>query len=304
MRVFVTGATGFIGSAIVQELLGAGHTVVGLARSDKSAAALTAAGAEAFRGDLTDLDSLKRGAAEAEGVIHTAFSHDFMVSGDFSKFAESGKMEQRAIEALGEALHGTDRPLLITSGVALLSPGRVATENDQRDPAVASLPRDPDRVAAALAAQRVNAQVIRMSPSVHGDGDKGFVPTLIRVARKKGVSAYVGEGNNRWSAVHRLDAAVLYRLALEHGTAGAAYHAVADEGVPVREIAEVIGQHLNVPLVSQSPEEAAAHFGWFGAFIGLDCPASSQITQETLGWQPKQPGLIADLDHGTYFDAP
>lgn len=303
MRVFVTGATGFIGSAVVQELLGAGHTVVGLVRSDKSAAALTAAGAEAFRGDLTDLDSLKRGAAEAEGVIHTAFNHDFMVDEDFSKFAESGKMEQRAIEALGEALHGTDRPLLVTSGVALLSPGRIATETDQRDPAAGAFPRDPDQATTALAAQGVNAQIIRMSPSVHGDGDVGFVPTLIRVAREKGVSAYVGEGKNRWAAVHRLDAAVLYRLALEQGTAGAAYHAVADEGVPVREIAEIVGRRLNVPLASQSPEEAAAHFGWFGGFIGLNCPASSQITRETLGWQPKQPGLIADLNHGTYFDA-
>ncbi|WP_026308792.1 SDR family oxidoreductase [Spirosoma spitsbergense] len=297
MKIFVTGATGYIGSALVQELIGAGHQVLGLARSKETAQKLVAAGAEVHLGTLDDLDSLRRGAATSDGVIHTAYNHDF------SAYATAGETDRQAVEALGSALIGSDRPFVITSGITVLTPGRVATETDPLDYNAASAPRIPSElVMEALAQQGVRTSVVRLSPSVHGEGDYGFVPTLIGIAREKGVSAYIGEGTNRWPAVHRLDAVQLFRLALEKGTAGAKFHGAADEGIPVRNIASIIGQHLNLPVVSKPAEEAADHFGWIGAFLSVDCPASSTLTQQQLGWHPSQPSLVADLEQGHYFD--
>lgn len=251
-------------------------------------------GAQVHRGDLTDLESLRSGAAAADGVIHTGFNHDF------SRFAENCEIDKRAIEVLGSALAGSDRPLIVTSGLAVQRRGPLATEEDVHN---SSFPRKSEEVGLAFVSRGVRSSVIRLSPSVHGKGDHGFVPTLISIAREKGVSAYIGEGRNRWVAVHRLDAAYLFRLVIEKGTAGGHYHGVADQGVPTRESAEVIGRHLNIPVVSKSREEATDHFGWIGPFFGMDLPASSTQTQERLRWQPIQPGLIEDLDADHYFES-
>jgi nucleoside-diphosphate-sugar epimerase len=289
MRVFVTGATGFVGSAIVKELIGAGHKVLGLARSDAGAKSLQAAGAQVQRGDLDDLEGLRTGAARSDGVIHTAFRHDW------SKFAESSEMDKRAIEALGSDLQGSDRPLLVTGGLAVAAPGRAATEDDPPFPVSAAYPRASEATAAALAARGVSTSVVRL-PQVHDPVKQGLISYLVALAREKGVSAYLGEGLNRWAAVHVLDAARLYRLALENHEAGARYHAVGEEGVPLREIAEVIGRGLKVPMVAMSQEKADAHFGFLARFVGMDLRGSSAKTQERLNWRPTGPQLIADLE--------
>ena len=295
MRVFVTGASGWIGSALVAELMAAGHQVLGLVRSDDAAAALSATGAEVRQGSMEDLECLRGGALEADGVVHTAFNHDF------SKHAENCELDRRAIEALGAALEGSHRPLLVTSGLALQATGRVFTENDLPVSASPAYPRVSEITAIALAARGINAAVVRLPPSVHGHGDHGFIPMLVAIARAKGLSAYVGNGLNRWPAVHRLDAAQLFRLALEKGVAGAKYHGVADEGVPFKEIAAIIGRRLDVPVVAKPSAEAAEHFGWMAQFAAMDLPASAAATQNLLGWHPTRPGLIADIDHPSYF---
>jgi nucleoside-diphosphate-sugar epimerase len=291
MRVFLTGATGFIGSA--RELIDAGHQVLGLARSDAGAKSLTAAGAQAHRGSLEDSESLRSGAAAADGVIHTAFIHDF------NNYGPAAEADRRAIETLGDELAGSNRPLVVTSGTLLLQcRGALVTEEDQVNP---DFPRKSED-ALAMVSRGVHSIVLRLPPSVHGNGDHGFVPALINIARQKGASAYIGDGLNHWPAVHRFDAAHLYRLALEKGSAGACYHAVADEGIPVRDIAEVIGRRLNLPVVAKSKEEAAGHFGWMAHFFAIDSPASSAQTQKQLGWKPTHSSLIADLDGGSYFE--
>jgi nucleoside-diphosphate-sugar epimerase len=290
MRVFVTGATGFIGSAIVRELIDAGHQVLGLARSDAAAKALVVAGAQVHRGDLEDLESLRSGAAAADGVIHCAFNHDF------SQYQANCEADRRVIEAMGSVLIGSDRPFVVSAGVGVSTPGRAATENDACVPS-SVLPRSASEEAALSLAQRgVRASVMRL-PQVHNLEMQGLITLLVIMAREKQVSAYVGDGANRWPAAHRLDVAHLYALALEKGSAGARYHAIAEEGVPLRQIAEVIGRRLNLPIVSKSPEAAADHFGWIAFMVGRDGLASGAITQERLGWRPVQPGLIADLEH-------
>ena len=307
MRVFVTGASGWIGSAVVPELLGAGHQVVGLARSDASADALSAAGAEVRRGTLDDLETLRDAASASDGVIHLAFKHDIAFSGDFENAATA---DRRAVEAIGEALVDSDRPLLIASGTLFVAPGRVATEQDGHGPASAmsGLGEGPSarwataEYALSLGAQGVRSSVVRLPPTNHGDGDNGFIAFLIEIAREKGVSGYIGDGANRWPAVHRLDSARLFRLALEQAPASSTLHAVAEEGVPIRDVAETIGRHLDVPVVSVSAENAAEHFAWMAGFLGADSPASSALTRELLGWEPAQPGLIDDLDQGHYFE--
>ena len=293
MRVFVTGATGFIGSAVVPELLAAGHQVIGMARSEAGARALTAAGAEVLRGDLEDLESLRKGAALADSVIHAAFIHDF------SKFKENCEIDRRAIETLGSVLAGSERPLIVTSGVGgLAAPGEVVTE-DYEVPPNYPLPRVSEQTALALLPKGVRASVMRL-PQVHDPVKQGLVTYLIALARGKGVSAYVGEGRNRWAAAHVSDVARLYRLALEKNEPGAKYHAVAEEGVPMREIAEAIGRGLKIPVVSLSPEEVAPHFGWLALFAASDLAASSEKTRKKLDWHPTGPGLIADLKQMRY----
>jgi nucleoside-diphosphate-sugar epimerase len=308
MRVFVTGASGWIGSAVVPELIGAGHQVTGLARSDASAAALTAAGAAVQRGTLDDLDSLRSAAAASDGVIHLAFKHDIAFSGGFQDAADA---DRRAVETFGDALAGSGRPLVIASGVLGAAPGRVATELDGRSmDSMAHLAGGPrTRLATALmtlslASRDVRSSVLRLPPTVHGDGDNGFMAALVGIARDKGVSGYIGTGDNRWPAVHRLDAAHLFRLALEQAPAGSVLHAVADEGVPIRAIAEVIGRHLDLPVTAIAPEDAAEHFTWLASFLAIDSPASSALTRELLDWHPAQPGLIDDLGKGHYFHHP
>jgi nucleoside-diphosphate-sugar epimerase len=293
MRVFVTGATGFIGSALIPELIDAGHQVLGLTRSDEGTKSLIAAGAEPHRGELADLESLRSGAAAVDAVIHLAFIHDF------SKFRENCEIDRRALETLGDTLAGSDRPLIVTSGLALLAEGRAATEDDAPPPVSDSYPRSSEEVAAALQERGVRTMVVRL-PQVHDTTKAGLVSYAIQIARQKGVSAYIGEGGNRWAAAHRLDAARLYRLALEKGHAGARYHAVAEEGVPARQIAEAIGRGLKVPVVSLKPEEAVGHFGWLAMFAGLDITGSSAKTRKQLGWEPGGPGLIADLENMRY----
>jgi nucleoside-diphosphate-sugar epimerase len=306
MRVFVTGASGWIGSALVPELIGAGHQVVGLARSDTAAAALAAAGVAVQRGTLDDLDTLREAADASDGVIHLAFKHDRLYVGDFQGAADA---DRRAIELFGAALAGTDRPFVIASGVATLMPGRVATERDGHgiDPAVAA----PDgglqtrhasaELVLSFATRGIRSTIVRLAPTVHGAGDKGFLARLVAIAREKGVAAYVGDGANRWPAVHRLDAAHLFRLALEQAPVGSTLHAVAEEGVPIRAVSESIGRQLGLPAVSIAPADADAHFGFLGHLIARDCPASSALTRELMGWQPTHPGLIEDLDEGHYL---
>ena len=296
MRVFVTGATGFIGSAIVRELLTAGHKVLGLARNAAAAGTLARLGVEAHRGELSDTASLAAGARECEGVIHTAFIHDF------SAYDAAVDTDRRAVEALAGALEGSGKPLVVTSGtliLAMLAPGRSGTEEDTPAPGA---PRAASELAVQAAAGRgVRASVVRLSPTVHGAGDHGFVPSLIDIARRTGIAAFVGDGANRWPAVHRLDAARLFRLALETAAPGARLHGVAEEGVPMRAIAQTIGTGLGLPVRSLTADEAQAHFNWFARFVAIDNPTSSTLTRSSLGWRPQEPELLTDMRDGGYF---
>lgn len=299
MRVFVTGATGWIGSAVIPELVDAGHEVVGLARSDVSALALATAGAEARRGSLDDVDVLRSAAAASDGVIHLAFKHEEAFAGDFPAATAA---DRRAIETLGTALEGSDRPLVIASGLAGHASGVLVTEDDA--PATDSTAAErmlSEQAVLSLASSGVRSSSVRLSPTVHGDRDHGFVATLVAVARDTGISGYIADGTNTWPAVHRLDAARLFRLALESAPAGSVLHGVAEEGVPIRAVAEVIGRHLDLPATSIAPEEAGGHFGWLAGFVGLDIRASSTVTRRRLGWEPSHPGLIDDLEQGHYF---
>ena len=311
MRIFVTGASGWIGSAVVVELLGAGHQVVGLARSQQSADALKAAGVDVRLGTIDDLDVIASTAAESDGVIHLAFKHDMAFSGNFQGAADA---DRTAVETMAETLVGSDRPFVLASGLLGLTPvpGRITTEQDGHagDPSVEGLPDGPRtrwetaEYVLSLASRGVRSSIVRLPPTNHGVGDNGFLTTIVNTARSSGVSGYIGDGANRWPAVHRLDSAKLFRLAAEKAPAGSTLHPVQDEGVAIRDIAEVIARHLNIPETSIAPEDAAAHFTWMAHFIGMDSPASGEFTKELLDWTPVQPGLIADLDEGHYFNGP
>ncbi len=306
MRIFVTGASGWIGSAVVEELIDSGHDVIGLARSDSTAMALAAAGAQVHRGSLDDLESLRSAAAASDGVIHLAFNHDMAFSGDFQGAADA---DRRAVEAFADALARSGRPLVIASGTLGLSVGSVATERDGHGTqtpldAHGGGPRtrwETSELTLALASRAIRSCVVRLPPTNHGDGDTGFIKTLVNIARETGVAGYLGDGANRWPAVHRLDSAHLFCLAIENAPAGSTLHAVADEGVPLRDIAAVVGRHLEVPVESIPAEKAAEHFTWMAGFVGIDSPASSALTRQEMGWQPTRPGLIEDLDEGHYF---
>jgi nucleoside-diphosphate-sugar epimerase len=290
MRVFVTGASGWIGSAVTAELIASGHQVVGLARSDASAAAIAAAGAQVQRGDITDLDSLRAGAEGVDGIIHTAFIHDFTAHTD------AAAVDFAAVQLFGDLLEGSGRPLVIASGIL----GAVSVETDRPDPATSWSPRlGTEQTLLGFADRGIRSSAVRLAPTVHGDGDHGFIAALVGIDRAKGSSGYIGDG--RWPAVHRLDAAHLFCLALEKAPAGSALHAIDDEGVPLREVAEVIGRHLDVPVVGVAPDDAVEHFGWLGRFLAIDSHASSAITRELMDWKPTQPGLIEDLEMGHYF---
>jgi nucleoside-diphosphate-sugar epimerase len=293
MKIFVTGASGFIGSAVIAELIGAGHQVVGLARSDSSAQAVAAAGAEVYRGNLDDPDGLREAVNSSDGAIHLAFRHNF------DDFAAGAELDRRAIEVLGESLAGSDRPLVVAGGIIWLSPGKTLTEDLAAPP---ELPRFSEAAVLGLTDRGVRTAVVRLPPSVHGEEDHGFVPRLIEVAREKGVAAHPGDGSNRWPAVHRLDAARAFRLAVESAPAGSVLQAVDDTGVPVRSIAEIIGKHLDVPVTSVAVEEAFDHFGWIGPLFSVDAPATSTKTRVILDWQPTHVGLLDDLDAGHYFN--
>ena len=292
MRVFVTGASGWVGSAVTAELLASGHQVVGLARSDESGEAIRAAGAEVQRGDITDLDSLRAGTEGVDGVIHTAFIHDF------SAHEQAAAIDRAAVDLFGDVLEGSDRPFIFASGIL----GAVSVETDEADPARVLSPRvGTEQVARRFSERGIRSAAVRLAPTVHGDGDHGFMSVLVQVDRAKGSAGYIGDGTSTWPAVHRLDAAHLFCLALEKAPAGSALHAIGDEAVPMRDIAEVIGRHLDVPLASIAPEDAVDHFGWLGRFLAIDSHASSAYTRELLGWEPTHPGLIADLEEGHYF---
>jgi nucleoside-diphosphate-sugar epimerase len=301
MRVFVTGASGHIGSALVPELLGNGHQVVGLARSDRSAAALEAAGAEAYRGDLDDLDGLGAAAAAADGVVHLAFKHEAMATGDYLGAIAD---DLKAIEAMGAALEGSGKPFVGTGGTLMLAFGQIKGRPGTERDVVTGGPRvDAENTVAGFADRGIRSSLVRLSPLVHSSLDHhGFAHQLISIARAKGVSGFVGDGANRWPAVHTLDAARLYLLALESAPAGARLHGVADEGVPFRDIADVIGGRLGLPVESVDPQDASEHFGFLGALVGLDNPTSNALTRELLGWEPAHAGLLDDLTHGHYFD--